>query len=345
MKKILGLLLTASILCSVPVYSKAMESNEAENIQVADNNVANSISNDIKEGSNFVECKDGADASNILNSNKVKSKFNLRGAATPNATDAYEPNNNSSTAKSGLQNKVISANLGTENDVDWYTLNVDQSDVNSTIYSFILTDIPQGCDYDLVAISADGSTAAYKLETGSTSECFYAKLPKAGTWYVVVQSKGEYSESNYKLYFGNTYYSGSTRINTDINYNFGYYNVDHSKTYNVHACKYSDKYTLDLSNAAFIPDQSVTTGASITSDGRGYWIGLTKYLQMGSDTYSCQYGTGIDFIQIQANKHYTKIPQSLYASVEYSEYFTWTPSLTLDYVFPVTLANLRFLRQ
>lgn len=343
MKKVLGLILTASILCSVPVCSKAMESNKADNIQVADNSVVNSISNNVKESFDLVECKDGASVSNILNSNKVDSKFKLRGDGASNATDAYEPNNTPAQAKDGLQNKVIKANLGTEKDVDWYSFNVGQSDVNSTIYSFVLTDIPAGCDYDLIAISADGSTGAYKLETGNTSECFYAKLPKAGTWYVVVQSKGVYSPLNYKLYFGNTYYNSSCRINPNINYNFGYYNVDHSQSHNVHARKYSDVYTLDLTDVSFIPEQAVTTGASITSEGSGNWRGLTKYLQMESDTYSCQYGTGIDFIQIQPNKYYTKIKQSLYASVEYSNYFRWTPSLTLDYVFPITLANLRFL--
>lgn len=103
------------------------------------------------------------------------------------------------------KNKSVQAKITAQGQIHWYKLVVDSSD-SGREFMCILTDIPQGCDYDMY-ISADGTNFSGMPMAGNAMEQWSVQLPM-GTYYVVVYSDVQINSNQaYTLFAGRRYWN------------------------------------------------------------------------------------------------------------------------------------------
>lgn len=268
----------------------------------------------------------------------------LYATGTTYTPDQYEPNNNSGVATSGIKGKKIQANINTANDEDWYKIDVTQSDLDESqgLIAVILTDIPANYDYDLfiLKIMSNGQMGQVSSEqTGNTSETIYLQ-GEPGTYYAVVDPKNgidnNYSPQNYSFYFGGAYKNGSTGyMNLGMKFDFG------TKNYGSNGPWLSPYQQVDLSSVSFIPDQALISKLYISDNSNGaYWIGFYKMVngieQMGNSSAP---------LDIAENQYLAKELYQIQGKITRSDGFIWEPQLRIDYIYPITIQNLRFISQ
>ncbi len=258
--------------------------------------------------------------------------------------DRFEPNNNVETATNGQKGTAVSANIHNETDVDWYKFEVTSEDVqNKTLYSFVLTNIPQICDYDMYLANASLHATA-NLKEGAESEQIVCSFNQAGTYYVAIQSASGYTASyNYKLYFGPSWKNRTTGWRTTgLTFHFPYRNAGVSNNYMP-----ADEGWLiyDLRNDSTIPASSIVDKFYLDADGTGgSWGGFYKRVLAASkqDTYYEQFG-GIDLINLSTDIEFpVKQQWGITGKINYSLNFVWSPNVCIDYKFPVIIANMKF---
>lgn len=268
------------------------------------------------------------------------------GIALADATgDSYETNNGPAVATSGRYNKITYGTIHEANDVDWYEIEI--VDANTPI-SVVLTNIPSNCDYDMYLVQYDntnGITRMYNnLQAGTASEELYGYVEEAGTYYVVVQPDttltNNFSTSNYKLYAGNYYRTGSYGWeDTGVDINFGYHPT--GTTTNT----YSNWYSYNLTNVTTIPEDAILNKFYLDTNGNGaYWAGFYKELVAYTQQVSFEPKLGgIEVMYSGDNEYWVKQDWRFrgYLMVSYS--FVWEPRILISYKFPATLQNLRFL--
>lgn len=264
------------------------------------------------------------------------------------AGDQYEPNNTPATATTGRYNRVTYATIDSATDWDWYKFECLNT---STPMAFILTNIPSACDYDMYIVKYDSTNGItemyYNLQSGAASEELYGYLPSVGTYYVYIEADGNYSANNfsdynYKLYFGDYYRTGSYGYeSTGISANFGYHPTGTTSTTSL------GYYSYDLRNVTSIPDGAIVDQYFLTADGNGaYWAGFYKVLLAGSQGYSytklgnipMQYSSAVDTPALAVKQMWYI---GGYLNVSYS--FIWEPKVLITYQYPMSIANLRFI--
>ena len=261
------------------------------------------------------------------------------------AGDSYEANNGPSVATTGRYNSITYATIHDDNDVDWYKIEILNAD---TPISIVLTNIPNNCDYDLYLIQYDdtnGITAMYQnAQTGTTSEELYGYVNDIGTYYVIVQPNtslvNNYSSSNYKLYIGNYFRTGSLGWeDTGIDINFGYHPTGNTTP------SYSSWYSYNLANRATIPNGAIVNQFYLDNNGNGaYWAGFYKTLMAAGQGIRLDDTLGGITLVYSGDDEYLVKQQWLiggYVTVSYS--FIWEPRALITYKFPATLQNLSYL--
>ncbi len=309
------------------------ENNEKSGLLIDNDAVSEMLQNDLKENPHYVE--------NPVFTESIGAKLKKSAEYQVNAGegDIYEPNNGPAAATQGKSGSKVNATIHADTDVDWYGFQVTQADVNDgVIYSFILTNIPIGCDYDMYLL--DETFAGYAdLQSGNTTEQFYLTFNTAGTYYVAVQSDLGYSDSAYTLYFGRTYKSGyRSYTDTGLTYNFG--NIPLGNTTEM----FTGWLSYNLTNATDIPDSAIVERFYLTDHGNGaYWIGLSKWLAAQNGDIYKQYGGILLMDMNYGNNYYVKQNWSIRGSIIHSNYFVWTPKVAIEYQYPVIPQNLRFI--
>lgn len=260
--------------------------------------------------------------------------------------DNYEPNNGPDKATNNQKGSAVSANIHDETDVDWYKFEVTSEDVeNQTLYSFVLTDIPQTCDYDMYLANANFQATA-DLKEGPASEQMVCSFNQAGTYYVVIQSASGYNASyNYKLYFGPSWKNGSTGWRTTgLTFHFPNRDAGVGSDYLSanEGWQIYDGFRTDSS----IPVNSMVERFYLDADGTGTntWGGFHKRILAASEpnVYYEQFG-GIDIFNLQAGKYPVKQQWGITGVINYANYFVWKPNVCVDYKFPVIIDNMRFI--
>lgn len=197
--------------------------------------------------------------------------------------DQYEPNDMPSTATTRMSGKAVYGNFHDSTDVaDWFEFEVSSADVsNEEPYSFILTNIPAGCDYDMYVVNSDISGITHNIQTGTSSEQMVFSFTKAGTYYVVIQSSEGYDTSNYyKLYFGKSWAHGVTGwANTGLTFNFD----DKAEGTADYFYSSSGWQILDFRNNSAFPDGSVVNYFYLDATHTGTWGGFEKILRAATD--------------------------------------------------------------
>ena len=224
-KKVIVFALTLTMLMGMGTMAFAAE-NESEPVCAEENTVDSKdvvvdskiiddiLSSGLVESVSFTE---NAVSIESLNGRFAINQVTDEPALASVAGDQYEPNNSFATATSGLMGRKIAATLY-EGDVDWYEINITDTSLD---YAFILMNIPNGCDYDMVVVNSDGAGYA-KFQEGTTAESFYLTFNEIGTFYVGVQAYSGYSTSPYWLYYGPAIQNGSTGWrDPGLSYNFG----------------------------------------------------------------------------------------------------------------------------
>ncbi len=258
--------------------------------------------------------------------------------------DEYEDNNGPTKATTGRLYTITYATIDNANDNDWYRVEI--GDISHP-YSFILTDIPNGCDYDMYLVTYDETNGLtmqyYDIKMGNTSEAFYLNFNQTGIYYIVVQPNKEYSDTNYsdesyKLYMGNYYKEGSFGyVDTGISANFGYL-TNTNKTY-----KYSSVYSIDLSNISEIPLGATVQQIRLTADGNGaYWQNFYKIIASGDGKINSTQMGGIDVIYNGDSNVLVKQGWRIQGKILVSTYFVWQPKILFAYKYPIVLENSRF---
>lgn len=261
--------------------------------------------------------------------------------------DMYEPNNEPGEATPSRYNKVTYGSIHDANDEDWYEMDITDASVRLSI---ILTNIPSGCDYNLVLLKCDSSgNTTYEYsdnKTGTLSETIDITVPSEGKYYVVVRPadtlENNYSESNYKLYFGTYYRNGGYGwIDPGYDINFGYHKQGNTVNY------YSDWYTIDLTNNTNIPNGALVTEFSLDNQGHGgTYSGFYKQLRAnGSGVQFPDKSGGIEVMYSNKSGNYpVKQVWSFRGYLKVSIYFVWEPQYFIMYRYPVTIENLRFVK-
>lgn len=329
-KKILCLVLVGSMISSVPVF--ATENTEEENvITILNEEADNILFEDLAEQETIIDSDD------FISADILSERFNLDFEsssimALDSTGDQYEPNNSIETATTGLSGKKITATLH-EGDVDWYKLEVVDT---SQPYSFVLMNIPSGCDYDMLLINSDLTSGYAQFQDGNTNEEFYININQAGTYYVAVQANVGYSDTPYTLYFGPAYKTSSTGWrDPNLSFSFGY--VPRGS-----AAKSVPAQSYNLTNDTTIPDGAVLTSLMITADGNAAdWAGFYKYIAEPSG-YGMQQIGNLPTFNVPDMAYYVKQNWSIWGTIEYSTYFVWEPQIYMGYKFIVTPQTMRF---
>ncbi len=133
--------------------------------------------------------------------------FSISFTGTAFAATVYETESNDSktTANAIAVGDTVYGTISVDKDNDYYKLRLTAT-TNTT---FTLSNIPSGCDYDLILYDANGATIKSSMSTGNTSEKITQSL-SSGQYYIKVNGYSGYSNSNYKLTV-----SGSTSTNPD----------------------------------------------------------------------------------------------------------------------------------
>lgn len=313
---LLGLVLSlvALFVSSNTVHAEEVITNENADQILADEIIANNY-----------DTYDSINVSDLYLNNGV-STISLLG-------DQYEDNDSFSNATTGMIGTKIHATLHNENDWDFYR--IDIADPNE-YYSFVLTDIPNGCDYQMVVVD-DTYTGWANYSSGNSDEFFVRQFDSSElkTYYVIVYSVNGSSDSEYTLYFGKSYKNGNTGwINPNMSFNFG--NVSRG------SYKKLSYQVLDLTNSVSIP-VSVMTQLYVSSEGNsGQWAGFYKYVRPESGNEMSIIGN-LEAFSVPDMTYYVKQRWSISGSVQYSQYFTWTPRILIGYKYIVTPETMRFL--
>jgi len=269
------------------------------------------------------------------------------GIALATATgDSYEANNGPAVATSGRYNKLTYASLHDANDVDWYKIEV--LDASKPI-SIFLTNIPNGCDYDMYLLQYDSGSGSitnmyYNIQSGTTSEELYGTVDEIGTYYVVIQASSStdnnFNSSNYTLYMGDYYRVGQYGyVDTGLDISFGYIAVGNTNPV------YKGWYTYDLSNESSIPSDAIVTKIYLTDSGNGaYWLGFYKMMAAAGQGIQLEQKIGqIDVMYSGDNELLAKQKWLIGGNIIASTNFVWEPQILIAYKYAATISNMRFL--
>ncbi len=334
-KKIFCAALTMGLLfSSIPVSAKA------EELVVKDNNINITSDVELESMDGYMGVLSEAD----FNLTVPETAHNVVMATDAETGDKFEPNNGPEKATIGQKGTAVSANIHNETDVDWYKFQVTSEDVeNKTLYSFVLTNIPQTCDYDMFLVNSDLQAAA-DLKEGPTSEQIVCSFNQAGTYYVVIQSASGYNASyNYKLYFGPSWkYKTTGWRPTGLTFHFPNRNAGMGNDYlpaNEGMLVY-DGFRTDSS----IPANSMVDKFYLDAEGTGTWGGFHKRVKAASNSSVIheQFG-GIDLFNLPAGTYPVKQQWGITGVINYAKYFVWKPNICIDYKFPVIIENMRFI--
>ncbi|MBW4082528.1 hypothetical protein [Paenibacillus sp. S150] len=345
-KWLLGLLLAGCLATAGPVSALAAQvssGSEEPGVSSAQVQVSEAASAKIhKEDIVTISGKESVAGADVL-------KQGTAGKLALDSTgDAFENNNGPTLATTTQFNKVTRATIHEDVDSDWYKFTVTPSDIsNNRVYSFILTNIPGLCDYDMYLATYNNSELGvvyYDLKDNALSEAFYLTFLTAGDYYVVIQGKDGHSDTNfsdtpYALYFGDYYRTGSfPSADTGLSINFG--NVPVGNTTPV----YRGYYAYDLTNNTAIPDGAIVDHFYLSADGNGaYWIGFMKMLlAAGQNVSFTQYG-GIPLMDTGNSTLYVKQLWGIGGYLIASTNFVWQPKVQITYTYPLVLSNLHYL--
>ena len=221
-----------------------------------------------------------------------------------------------------FKNKKIQARMTAQNQIHWYKVVVDASE-NGREFSFILTDIPQGCNYDMY-ISTNGTDFSGLPQAGNAMEQWALQLP-AGTYYLIVFANVQLANptSDYTLYAGRRYWSKMLNIEIpheawDVNGRLIDFNPMHLGAYlegNQWYLRTKNGFTYNLDA---LPYSVIPYGALVHHhNGSGSEYGSRfldrSYLRSLSDW---NWGT----LQDQGAYHFTKPTNAAYASAMSGRY-------------------------
>jgi hypothetical protein len=118
--------------------------------------------------------------------------------------NAFEPNGTLATAAAAVVNSPISAAIGSNGDIDYYTFTTS----STSNFNITLTNLPG--DYDLFLYNSAGTQLASSEAGGTTSEAIVSNSRPAGTYYVrVIGFNGAFSTTVcYNLNIGVTTATG-----------------------------------------------------------------------------------------------------------------------------------------
>lgn len=140
-------------------------------------------------------------------SSSQKTKFYSSDAPSPNKPeliieyidpptgDSWEPNNTMATASTVSSTTMISANLHTSSDIDFYKFTVG----SACNVSIALSNIPINCNYEMQLLNSAGSTLVSSIKESNTGEFIRTRLTSSGTYYIKIWSHSSSSSINYKL--------------------------------------------------------------------------------------------------------------------------------------------------
>lgn len=328
-KRLLCMILAGSMMFSVTAF--AAESTEENTISIVNEEADSILFEDLTEQEKIVTCDDFV-SKDIL-SEKINIDLEANNLMTlASVGDQYESNNSVATATTGLMGKKVTATIH-EGDVDWYKLEV--VDISEP-YSFVLMNIPSGCDYDMALFNSSLTGGYAEFQDGNTTEEFYININEPGTYYLAVQPNVGYSDSPYTLYFGPAFKNGSTGWrDPNLSFSFGYVPRGSAAT-SVPAQSYN------LTNDITIPNGSVLTDLMITDDGNAAeWAGFYKYIAEPSG-YGMQQLGNIPTFVVPDMAYYVKQNWSIWGTIQYSTNFVWEPQIFMGYKFIVTPQTMRF---
>lgn len=331
---VLSFAMLLTLASSVPVNAKETEGLVAEEAIITTESVT--------DGLKLLEPEETIEVQSILSKDEE-----IMNILTVNS-DQYEDNNSPENATTGRYNLVSYANLDSDDDEDWYEMDID----SSVPVSIILTNIPANCDYNLYLVeysATSGYGDIYSSElTGNQSESIIGYVNHSATYYVVVMRNlnisNNYSTSNYKLYFGDyVRYKTYGYVNTGLNIDFGY--VKSGNTTPV----YKYWYSYNLTNSDLIPDGALVDSIYLSSDGNGNsWTGFYKMLGYGTNTSIATKSGGISLMYSadddQALYYPVKQNWLIGGYLTSSMYFTWQPKIRFVYMYGVTLDNVVFVQ-
>ncbi len=268
---------------------------------------------------------------------KISLEEGLEAEADTYTPDKFESNDTLETAIAGKAQHLIQANLHSEEDMDCYKFEVTSDDVSNKVeYTFILSDIPLDCNYDMLIVNGDLEGYVCNSE-GNTMEGVKMRFNTAGTYYVVVFSSNGCSESNYSLYYG--------RSEVLSYYGFAYTNLEIKFGYVPQGTRnpvYMGPYSLDLEDKTEIPENAKVKEFFITAEGTGgNYGGFYKQLYAPDGTKFEQMG-GIEKINIPSGKYLVRQNWNIGGSVLFSNYFTWEPRIQVVYTYEVTPATMYY---
>lgn len=243
--------------------------------------------------------------------------------------DQFESNDSFTTSTNGRSGYLISANIHDDDDVDFYSFIVTDEDVNNgEYYSFILTNIPSGCNYDMLIVNDSWEGYIYN-NSGTTTENAMFTFNTSGVYYVIIYSSDGCSSSNYALFYGRSIQSGSYGyVSTGINVNHGYIPIGSSTT------TYTTYYSYDLTNNNSIPSTAFVTKFRMSMNGNGAnYGGLVKQLFAENGTGYQTMGA-IELFTMPERQHIVRQNWSIRAGVLYSYNYSWIPQvhITYDYI-------------
>lgn len=331
---ILCMALASSIIFSTPVY--AAGENEKNDVVNIVNEHADSILFD-----DLLSHKKITTGDDFVTLDELSERFDVNAVSDDIMTlalggDQYQSNNTSSTATRGLMGTKITATIHEESDWDFYRLSVTDT---SQPYSFILMNIPSGCDYDMYLLNSDLTGGYVNIQEGNTPEEMYLNINEQGTYYVVIQSHSGCSDSPYTLYFGPAYKTGDTGWrDSGLKFNFGYIPQGNDYYTSVSPQNY------DLTYDSSIPNGSVMTALKMDLNGNGgKWGGFTKYIREPSGYGMKQYGNLPDF-DVPDMTYFVKQNWQIWGEVLYSNSFIWEPNIFITYKFIVTPQTMGYVR-
>lgn len=332
-------LIIGVLLCGIPTSANAAEKNS-----VNDNDAV--VEFDLEKQQGYMGTVESEDFKPLpFEGEKSIKKGQRSGTLSVDADgDAYEPNNTVDTATNYMARKLVSANIHSDTDVDFYKFEVFSDDVNNSVpYSFVLTDIPLGCDYDMY-LADENLNAVADLKQGNESEQMLLTFGQQGVYYILIRSAdGSYNAtSNYKLYYGPTYKNRTTGWkSTNFTFNFPNKNrgVDETNLWSTTGWLIYDGLRTD----ATIPLGALVESFYLDANGTGTWGGFMKCLIPASNTsvrYE-QYGN-LSVFDMPKGELLVKQQWAINGYINYAYSFVWKPNICVDYTYPVIIQNMSF---
>lgn len=303
----------------------------------------------VVEGQEMIDAEistaDFKDISPAMRDKLIGNNSGIQAYAASGGADQYEPNNMPSMATTGMMGSAVYGNFHDSTDVaDWFEFEVTSTDVsNDEPFSFILTNIPSGCDYDMFLVNSDISEMTHNIQTGTASEEMILTFAKPGKYYVVIQPNGAYSASSYyKLYFGRTWAHGLTGwANTGFTFNFD------NKLQGTPDYIYSSSgwQIIDFRNNTAFPDGSIVNYFYLDSTHTGTYGGFDKIIRAATDVdrWHEQHGV-LDIYDMRSYNYQVKQEWAIHGRVNYASNFVWKPMVKIDFRYPVVLQNMSYVR-